>query len=406
MDKKRLLIAILFLLACLGLGYLLYRVFFAKEKTVPAATRPPITTGILPTAKEGGAITPTGEEVGGLPTAITVQPTAKPPTTASTAFALKQAIDMPIVGVAKDATGAAKFYNQIDGKFYRLLPDGSLKEMTDQVFYNVEKVTWSPIKNESIIEYPDGANIYYNFDTKKQVTLPQHWEEFSFSTLGDKVAAKSLGLSPENRWLITADVDGKNISLVEPMGENADKVIVDWSPNQQIVATSLTGEPLGDDRQELLFVGLHKENFRSAIIEGRALQTSWSPSGAKLLYNVHSARSDFKPELWVVNASGDNIGTGRTLLNLNTWVDKCAFVDDRFVYCGVPTTLDAGSGFAPSLADSTPDKIYKIDLQSGIKTELTLVENHTIKNMFLGNNNKALYFTDKNQPGLFSLSLQ
>lgn len=406
MDKKRLLIAIIFTLICIGIGYLLYRVFFAKEKAAPAATKPGITApGKLPTAGEG-QITPTGDEVTtGLPTAPAVKPTITPGI-AVPAFQLKQAVDAPLAGAAKDALGSAKFYNQLDGKFYRLMPDGTVKEMSDQVFYDVQKITWSSVKNESIIEYPDGSNIYYNFDTKKQVTLPKHWEEFSFSSLGDKVAAKSMGLSTENRWLITSDPDGKNISLIEPLGENADKVIVDWSPNQQVVALSLTGEPLGDDRQEVLFVGLHKENFRSAIVEGRGLQTKWSPNGKRLLYNVYSARSDFKPELWAVNAEGEDIGTNRQLLNLNTWVDKCAFVDNRFAYCAVPTTVDTGAGFASALADSTPDKIYKIDLDSSIKTELTLKENHTIKDMFLGDNNKTLYFTDKNQIGLFSLSLQ
>lgn len=407
MDKKRILIAIIFALVCIGVGYLLYRVFFAKEKAAPAAIKPGITApGKLPTAGEG-QITPTvGEVTGGLPAAPTVYKPGITPSITSPTFLLKQAVDLPLVGAAKDALGSAKFYNQIDGKFYRLMPDGTIKEMSDQIFYNVQKVTWSSIKNESIIEYPDGANIYYNFDTKKQVTLPKHWSDFSFSSLGDKIAAKSIGLSPENRWLITSDPDGKNISLIEPMGENADKVIVDLSPNQQVAALSLTGEPLGADRQEVLFIGLHKENFKSAIVEGRGLQTKWSPSGGKLLYNVYSERSDYKPELWVVNAEGDNIGAGRALLNLNTWVDKCTFVDDRFAYCGVPETLETGVGFAPILADNTPDKIYKLDLESGIKTELTLPETHTINNMFLGDNGKTLYFTDKNQAGLFSLSLQ
>lgn len=404
MDKKRVIIAIIFTLICVGVGYLLYRVFFYKEKPALSPTGG-ITTpaGQLPVAGVGEA--PAGDTApAGLPTAV--QPGGVIPSAAKPAFPIKQPVDMPLVGATTDPKGSAKFYNQLDGKFYRLMPDGTMKEMSDQIFYNVQKVTWSPVKNESIIEYPDGSKIYYNFDAKKQATLPSHWSDFSFSSLGDKIAAKSVGLSPENRWLITSDPDGKNISLIEPMGDNADKVIVDWSPNQQVAALSLTGNPLGADRQEVLFIGLHHENFKSAIVEGRGLQTKWSPNGDKLLYNVYSERSDYKPELWVVNAEGDNIGTGRALLGLNTWVDKCAFADDRFAYCGVPEALDAGVGFTPVLADNTPDKIYKIDLQSGIKTELTLPETHTVNNIFLGDNGKTLYFTDKKQAGLFSLSLQ
>ncbi len=404
MDKKRLLIAIIFGLVCIGIGYFLYWVFFASPKTVEVILPGEVLTpGELPTA-EKGKITPAKITPSQLPTAPGVTREAEE-LIATKPLKNKQIIDTPILGANFDKSGLGKFYNQTDGKFYHLLPDGTVKTLSDQIFYNVQNITWSSTKNESIIEYPDGSNIYYNFDTKKQVTLPKHWEEFSFSALGDKVASKSLGLAPENRWLITTDPEGKNISLIEPMGGNADKVIVDWSPSRQVVALARTGEPLGDDRQEVLFVGLHGENFKSIIVEGRALETKWSPTGDKLLYNVHSARSNFKPELWVVNAEGDNIGTGRKLLDLNTWVDKCVFEDNRFVYCGVPTKLDIGSGFAPTMADYTPDRLYKIDTKSGLKTELNIDPGHVIENIFIDSANQILYFTDKNQAGLFNLPL-
>ncbi len=71
------------------------------------------------------------------------------------------------------------------------------------------------------------------------------------------------------------------------------------------------------------------------VVEGRDFREKWSPTGQKMLYSVYSIRSNFKPELWIVNAEGNNIGTGRKLLNLSTWADKCTFADDRFVYCAV-----------------------------------------------------------------------
>lgn len=189
------------------------------------------------------------------------------------------------------------------------------------------------------------------------------------------------------------------------MGENADKVVVNWSPNGQIIATSRTGEAQGADREEILFVGLHGENYRSIIVEGRGFESQWSPTGKKLMYSVFSGRSDFKPELWIVNAEGDSIGTGRKMLNLNTWSEKCAFNDDRFVYCAVPTSLQTGTGFAPGLADNTNDKIYKIDTETGIKTEIQTDGYHVVNNMFIGDDGKILYFTDKNKTGLFGLPI-
>jgi len=408
MDKKRLIYAGIFILVCVGLGYLLYRVFFAKEKISLKPKQEPTTmpTATLPSAKEGVQPSVVPTKPAQLPTAPAIKkPTVKPTPAKIPSYPITQLAETRVSGIKTDKTGMPRFYSQIDGKFYRVDKNGQVQEMSDKVFYNVQKVTWSPANNESIIEYPDGSNIYYDFDTKKQVSLPKHWEEFSFSSTGDKIASKSMGLSPENRWLITSDPQGKSISLIEPMGEYAGQVAVDWSPNKQIVATSRTGEPLGADREEVLFVGLNKENFKSTIVEGRGFESQWSPDGKKILYSVYSERSNFKPELWVVNAEGDSIGTGRKMLNLNTWSTKCAFASGRFIYCAVPTTLQTGAAFAPALADSTPDMIYKIDTETGLKTELKIEEEHTIGNIYIGGNGKQLFFTDKNQSGLFSLPI-
>lgn len=404
MDKKRIIYAVIFVLISIGVGFLIYRVFFYKPK-LPEVVVPPeeLVPAVFPEVEEvverppvvPPEVLPVAEEI---PAVLPPVPVERPP-------AVERAVDTLVLDATSDAVGKAKFYNQSDGQFYRLQKDGSIKKLSEQVFFNVDKVTWSPVQDEAIIEYPDGANIYYNFNTKKQVTLPKHWEEFTFSPLGDKIAAKSMALSPESRWLITANPDGKSVSAVEAMGNNAGKVTVDWSPAGQVVALSRTGEVLGGDRQEVLFVGLHGENFRSIVVEGRDMRSQWSPDGNKLLYSVFSARNDFKPELWVVNAQGEDIGADRRLLGLNTWADKCAFADKRFAYCAVPAALETGAGFAPALASQTPDRIYKIDLQTSLKNEMATDGEHTIDSMFVGDNGQTLYFTDKNQAGLFSLSL-
>ena len=124
-----------------------------------------------------------------------------------------------------------------------------------------------------------------------------------------------------------------------------------------------------------------------------------------MLHSVYSAQSEYQPQLWVVNASGDTIGSGRKLLNVNTWADKCAFADDRYVYCGVPRILEKGSGFVPALADAAPDDIIRIDTQTGLKQQIQTDGVHTVDSMFLGDSGRTLYFTDKNQTGLFQIPL-
>ena len=414
MDKKRIMLIIGFLVISVLLGYAIYFVFFRKvplpgtELTTKKTT---VGQNALPSAGDGKPTTPE-TTITDLPTNATIPqnvlggPTTNAPEQVGQNFTFDRVttvVDNPVRGVTT-VGGTTKFYNAEDGKFYKIDTNGKVVALDDQVFYNVQNVAWSSKNNESVIEYPDGSNIYYNFDTKKQVTLPRHWEDFTFSPLGDQIAAKSMSIAPENRWLITAAPDGSSVRLLEPMGENADKVILDWSPNRQVVALSRTGEPLGDDRQQILLVGLNKENFRGLVVEGRGLETKWSSKGTKLLHSVYSANSDFKPELWIVDGTPDSVGGNRKLLNVQTWASKCAMADERFVYCGVPEQLDTGAGFAPAVANQTVDILYKIDTVTGIKTQIPTEKKFTIDSISVGDDGQSLYVTDKNQPGAFKVT--
>lgn len=413
MDKKKIIYITIFVAVTILLGWAIYKVFFAPKPTPvsgPGRVAPDGT--VFPSIGEGTL--PSGETPTTLPTpgirpGIGAQPgtgVGVVPTGAGVPQpVVQQLVDAEISGIGKAKGGGAKFYNKQDGKFYKVDKNGNIVAMSDKQFFNVQKVTWSPAKEETIIEYPDGANIYYNFDSKKQVTLPKHWEAFSFAPQGDRIASKSVSLAPENRWLISSNPDGSQIKLIEPMGENQNQVIVDWSPNQQIVALSKTGQSLGDDRLELLFVGQNKENFKSAIVEGRGLETQWSPQGKKLLHSVYNARNEFKPELWIVQGEGDEIGANRRLLNVSTWAHKCTMTDERFAFCGVPDELEAGAGFVPELANTVSDTLYKIDTATGLKTQIPLEGFHTIESIFASDDGQTLYFTDVSKTGLFKVNL-
>ncbi|MBP6859619.1 MAG: hypothetical protein KBC69_03315 [Candidatus Magasanikbacteria bacterium] len=404
---KRIVLAVL-LLAVAGLmGYGLYYFFVRTGSLGP--TTPPTSTdipsgqlpgsGTRPTTTTGTVIGPNGEI---LPASGEIQsstPSYYQPV--ATTQLLSDSAKNPSLSNAGDF----RFYNANDGKFYRVMPDGRLEKLSDEVFYNTQKITWAKNKNQAIIEYPDSAKIVYNFDTKKQVTLPKHWEDFSFSSDGNQIAAKSLGLDPSNRWLITVNSDGTGAKLIEPMGENADKVIVNWSPNQQVAAFSQTGAPQGGERREVLFVGLNGENFKSTIVDGSGFLPQWSTTGKKLLYSIYSSRSDFKPELWIVDSQGDSIGNNRKLLQLNTWADKCTFGNDDTIYCAVPRDLPTGAGMSRGITTYNYDDLYKIDLKTGLKTPIALDGQYNINNIFYDTADNKVIFTDLNKTGVFESQL-
>lgn len=402
MDRKRIILLIIFTAIVIGVGFLLWRVFFAQPSQPPTLPPPRDVTGPddsqFPNAGTGGD----RQVIGGEDPRLPLGPGGP---TIPVVQQERTVLDGRVRAVQLSASGKLRFYNELDGKFYAIDENGNTVALSDDVFFQAENISWSPIDDQAIIEYPDGSNIYYNFDTKEQVTLPRHWEDFAFSPQADQIVAKSIALAPENRYLITANPDGQEVRLVEPMGLNDDKVIVDWSPNKQILAFSKTGASLGADRQEILLVGQYGENFKSLVVEGRGYESIWSESGSKVVYNVYSARNEFKPELWVVDATADSVGDNRRLLTVETWADKCTFQDDRFVYCGVPTSLQTGAGFAPETADRTPDRIVRIDTQTGLETEIAVDGTYVVDSIAVSDDGSRLYITDGITSQLTEISL-
>lgn len=406
---KKLLLVIGFLLTTILLGYLIYATFFKQFTGAPdnisdnQATSTP--TGSLPIANTGNN-QPINEE-----NKDTVLPDtnsyAKTDSIArGNITATKQLEDAPTLGAAIAENGAdIRYYNKSDEKFYRLNSAGDKVLLSDKVFHNVQNVAWAKTQNKAVIEYPDGANIVYNFDTKKQVTLPAHWKDFEFSPQGDKIVMKSIGLDEGNRWLAISSDDGSQVRAIEQIGSKDASVYPSWSPSNQTIAMYTEGVDF--DKQEVFFVGLNNENFKSLTVEGRDFQPKWSPSGDRLLYSVYSSANNLNPSLWISNAQGEAIGSGRKDLNVSTWAEKCNFTNTTDIYCAVPEKLEEGSGLFPELANSTKDNLYKINTITGQKKLIAIPDgDYTISNITVSQDERNLYFTDKRSENIYQVKLK
>ncbi|KKR48431.1 MAG: hypothetical protein UT86_C0005G0015 [Candidatus Magasanikbacteria bacterium GW2011_GWC2_40_17] len=394
MDKKRLLYIILFIVAVGLIGFAFYYVFIRKPAPPPITNAPLANIPIngLPSAITGlppGTIT-------NVPSTISPLPTASPVAQGG----LTQA---PLVTVSPaqnpflSSDGQkVNYYNTEDGKFYRVETDGTPQILSNKIFFNVQKVTWSPQGNKGILEYPDASKIFYDFTTDKQVTLPKHWEGFSFSKNGNEIAAKSIGLDYNNRWLLVANPDGTNAQTIFPLGNNADKVQVSWSPAGEIIGFSNTGVPQDFGKKQIITLTRSGDTLNPLLVEGLDFHPLWSKEGDKLVYSTFNQSSDLKPTLWVTNAQGNETGTGRHKLNVDTWAEKCAFADNNTLYCAVPTELQYGAGFEPSVADKTPDQIYKIDLTNNLKTLIATPDsNSSVSSLMITGDKSVIFFTDK-----------
>ncbi len=409
---KKIFLLIGFLLIIFVWSYIIYFLFFKSQ--VPVVTDPdvikdqPSLAGGLPIAEDGEQNI-TGE--------ITNNDNALQVDIPITKFKLDQIARGQITTVAKltdakvsgitisKAGNTIQLYNSDDGKFYKIDKDGNAIKLSDKQFYNVEKVSWSPEKNKAIIEYPDGSNIVYDFDTERQVTLPKHWEDFNFSENGDKIVMKSIGLDPDNRWLAITNDDGSKSEKIERIGINADNILPSWSPNNQIIAMQKRG--IDFDRQEIIFLGLNNENFKSTKIEGRGFEPLWTPKGDRLLYSVYSSTNNMKPKLWIVDALGESIGNNKTDLNIETWAHKCTFSGSNTLYCAVPKNLEEGAGVFPELSKQTYDTLYKINTSTGLKRVIAIPDgNFNISQLIISEGEKEAYFTDETTQQLHKIQLK
>jgi hypothetical protein len=410
---KKILIIIAFLGLTALIAFLLWKFFFAPVAPATPIDEAAVNIGGLNTAGEGGGNLSPSTGSGRLDNDNGLETNGsgiqEEDEISDVAMGGKTSVSLvsadPVLNPTMSSDGQLRYYNRQDGKFYKLNANGDLVALSDQIFNQVQNVTWTNDGNKAILEYPDGSNTTYNFQTQKQVTLPKHWESFSFSPSGEQISAKSIGDDVENRYLIVANADGSRASSLSAIGNNADDVYPIWSPNNQAAAMYTRGVDF--NRQEVFFVGLNGENFKSTIINGRGFEPQWSDKGDKLLYSVYSSTSNLNPSLWIVNAQGDNIGQNRSNLGLNTWASKCTFATNEEIYCAVPDNLPQGAGLFPELADSSSDSLYKINLQTGVKKLIAVPDGATnISSIMVGEAQDSLYFTDKITGQIYEIKLK
>lgn len=416
---KKLFLVIGFLALVFIIGYFIWRLFFSSEPSTlpPTDIETPGAIGEFPVAGPGtgniiepggdgslpgtgGQINPGGGQNPPDNSLFTPSPTAVGGLTETTAVNRNPSLDITL-----DNSGQLQYYDRSDGKFYKLNSDGTKTTLSDKVFHSVQNVVWAPNSDKAVLEYPDGSKIVYNFSTQKQVTLPSHWQDFSFSADGSRLVSKSIGYDTSDSWLIVSSDDGSQATGIEKIGDNYDKVYSAWSPGNQIAA--LYTEGVDFNRQEVYFVGLNGENFKSTIVEGRGFQPKWSSEGSHLLYSVYNSSDNYNPRLWVVDATSDTIGQNRRQLTLQTWANKCTFASDTEVYCAVPEELPRGAGLLPQLADETKDLLYKIDLTTGSQKLIAIPNGYyNISQIAVPEEQDYLYFTDKFSGSVYQIKLR
>lgn len=392
---KRILLIIGFIASVIAIAWMLYSLFFKTEPS-PATVEETSTATVtgLPESLEAQIRAQEAiRDSAGTSRLEEADDVARGGLTQTTVLTTG---DVAHVALSQDGT-AMNYYNAADGRFYTIDAEGNVVALSNKQFPEAENVEWNKDSAKALIEFPDGSNIIYNFDTERQVTLPSHWEDFDFSPVSDEVLAKSIALDPTNRWLVITSDDGSSTKSIQALGENESKVDVNWSPNNQVVAFAKTAEAIqgGLGREMIYPVGKNKENFKGLVVEGIGFDSLWSPNGKQLLYSVSGSYSDYKPLLWIVDATSSTMGDNRRSLTVNTWVDKCIWASATTLYCAVPISLPSNAGLQRNLYENESDALYRLNLAAGTSTLLAVPSKETpMNNLRVSTDETLLYFTN------------
>lgn len=293
------------------------------------------------------------------------------------------------------ASGDVAYYDPNDGRFYTITSSGKVELLSNAQFPKASSVVFAPEAQSAVIEFPDGSNVVYSFDSGSQYTLPAHWEGFAYSDDGSDIGSKSVGVDPSNRTLVVTSADGTNTKVIAALGENDDAVTVNWSPSGQVVGFSATGGGGNAFGQNQIFlIGEDGEDAGFLLVNGSNFQGLWSPDGSNILYSVADAGDSYRASLWYADSKGDGQNGLRIRLGFKTTVDKCTFASSSLAYCAVPTEMPIGGGLG-SEALTSPDNLYTVSLPSG-KTELLAIPaiDSQMHDLHLSTDGSLLYYTD------------
>ena len=412
-DWKKILIIGGFVLLCVILGFTLYFMFFRGASVITPTNEIQIGNQ-LPISNEG-VVEPEGlTNISPLTNQTSLFTKVTPETSVTPASEVAEggltvATDLgyePTTSIALNSDGNGLLaYNKSSGELYTLDENGNKKLLTAKKFKEADSITWSAAGNKAIMKFPDNATIIYDFVRDEQITLPSTWEDFSFNPTGTQFAFKDLENDDNKKFVGTTNSDGSGIRYVEYIGTKENKVQVQWSPSNQIVATYSQGT--NGDFSKLLMIGHNQENFRGIDVNGYNVEYQYTPTGDRMVYSAQNGYSDHKPVLYIVDASGERIGYNNNSLQLNTWASKCTFAGTDTMYCAVPNEMPTGAGWYKELADNIPDSIYKINLNTGTKSFVAQPNvQYTIDQITVSEDGSNLFFTDKASQTVHKIRLQ
>ncbi|GEM_PF-5952648 len=293
------------------------------------------------------------------------------------------------------------------GSFVKIDNQGNVQPVGEFLFSDVLGVNWSHDRSNALLEQSNGAKTLYNLQSKAKLTLPNQWSDIQFGPNNQSLVFKNTGTTSDGNYLATTSLANDSLTLLRPLGDNADSVEVNPSPDGSTSAMATI--PQDAVSQNLYFINKNGELSPSVSIKGGFFQSQWSPNGRWLLFSTADLQDQFKPLLWLAAGTGTAQGQ-HTLLPVGTIAQQCTFTSrSTSLICSIPST-DSRSGYGISNSNNIPDvphHVVLINLANGsTKTLYTPPTSSVLVRPVVTADDKTLYITNRTTGQLESISLE
>ena len=307
--------------------------------------------------------------------------------------------DGPVI--AAHFNGDNFLFYDFSGWFWRV-SGGDLRpaQVTQPAIEKPADIIWSSTEKNIIktgLNQSDIRYVFSDFGETILTNLKSGIKSAAFSPDAKKIAYYFS--DPKNNSLFISDPDGKNQKTLIG-GFKLRDVVLEWPKTGQIAAIS---KPSGLAPGGLWLFDINNSKLTKVIDSLPGLEVVFSPKGDEFIYS-YVDQGGQNPILVVYRN-----GISKSINNISTLVDKCAWADDSInIYCAIPKSWP-GSAILPDDyykgAFSTNDDVWKINTETGEKN--IIFENMgDASNLAPSSGEESLIFILKNSGFLYKLNLK
>ena len=298
-----------------------------------------------------------------------------------------------------------QYYSKENGNVWKISFDGSEKiNISKDILTGLTRVLWSPKENKVISRFPQNKFYLYDHTASKGVALKENINDIAWTNLGDKIIYNYCDIKTKVCSLNLANPDGGQWKKVANLPPGR----ISIAPIPQSSLISYWNYPDASSQTFLKTISLVGGEPKTILSGKYGADYLWSPDGKKVLTSSLAEKGSSKIMLGVVDNSGKNYQA----LNIPTLASKCAWADEKNVYCAIPTSIPDDAVMPNDYYNkkiTTKDTFLKINVFNGESERIVDLEEITsaydAENLIISLYEGCLFFVNRIDGRLYRIDI-